>query len=84
MSQQNKHITEDLVVQVAIVAYEQVRILSGDIPVPGWTAAGPFARYTMKNQVHENLNMIIPILIAQGWTPPETRQAPEEQGHDGA
>lgn len=82
MSQQNEHITSDLVEQLAIVAYEHNRIQNGDLPMPGWTAAGAMTRFTMKNQVLAVLNMTIPVLIEQGWKAPEPRDEIQGETND--
>lgn len=72
----SKHITEDLVDQLAIVAYENIRLRSAEAPLPSWTALNAVARYQQKLQVVEVLNMVIPVLIEQGWAPPTQAREP--------
>jgi len=70
MTAKDNHITEDLVEQLAIIAYEQTRIQNGDIPIPSWTGAGAMTRYNIKNDVLGVLRITVPVLIEQGWKPP--------------
>ncbi|NQD40532.1 hypothetical protein [Glutamicibacter halophytocola] len=70
MSGKNEHITEQLVEQIAIISYEQVRIRNGELPMPSWTGAGAMTRYRAKQDVLEVLNLVVPVLIEQGWVPP--------------
>lgn len=71
MSADFKHITDELVEQIAIISYEQIRVRNSELPMPSWTGAGAMTRYQTKQDVSEVLKLVVPVLIEQGWTPPE-------------
>ena len=75
MSADFKHITDELVEQIAIISYEGIRLKNCELPMPSWTGAGAMTRYQMKQDVIGVLTLVVPVLIEQGWTPPEELDA---------
>lgn len=70
MSKQSQNITEELVEQLAIIAYEGVRLKNCSESMPSWTGAGAMTRFQMKQEVLGVLTMVVPVLLEQGWMPP--------------
>jgi len=71
MTGKNEHITEELVEQIAIISYEQIRVRNSELPMPSWTGAGAMTRYQAKRDVLGVLKLVTPVLIEQGWAPPK-------------
>lgn len=83
MSKQSQNITEELVEQIAIISYEQIRLKNCEVPMPSWTGAGAMTRYQAKQDVIGVLAMVVPVLLEQGWTPPAEPEQFTETTWDG-
>jgi len=70
----SNHVTEELVEQAAIVAWEDVRNRA-NVTLPSWDNAEPVVRYETRANVLAVLNMITPVLLEQGWLPPVVNDA---------
>ena len=75
-------ITEDLVEQIAVIAYEDVRKKNQHARMPSWAGASEITRYEMKANALGVLRMVIPVLQEQGWMPPTVNDAIREAVRD--
>lgn len=66
----SNEITENLVEQLAVVAYEDVQKRHLDDGLPSWAGSSPITRHKMKEETLRILNMLIPVLKEEGWLPP--------------
>ncbi|MGP4995527.1 hypothetical protein [Glutamicibacter ardleyensis] len=78
----SNEITENLVEQVTVVAYEDVRNKNQDARMPSWAGAPAITRYEMKANVLGVLRMVIPVLVEQGWLPPACESCLHQHGAD--
>lgn len=69
-SQHGLRITENMVEQVAVVAYEDVRKRNQDERMPSWSGAPAIIQHEMKANALGILKLTLPILLEEGWTPP--------------
>ncbi|WP_426734403.1 hypothetical protein [Glutamicibacter sp. 2E12] len=75
------HVTEDLVEQLAIVSWEDIR-KRANAPLPSWEVAPADEKNQNRANVLAVLNMIVPVLIEQGWIPPTVNDAIREAVRD--
>jgi len=79
------HVTNDLVEQLSIVAWEDIRARNTQTPgfpnLP-WEKAPADDKEQTRSNVLAVLNMTIPVLIEQGWLPPTVNDAIREAVRD--
>lgn len=69
-SQHGLRITENMVEQIAVVAYEDVRKRHQGNGLPSWAGSDALTRYKMKEETLRILKLTIPVLLEEGWAPP--------------
>lgn len=75
------HVTEALVEQLAIVSWEDIR-KRANAPLPSWEVAPADEKNQNRANVMAVLNMIVPVLIEQGWLPPTVNDEIREAVRD--
>lgn len=75
------HVTESLVEQLAIVAWEDIRERT-NTPLPSWEPGIPAVKDENRANVLAVLNMIVPVLIEQGWLPATVNDGIRESVRD--
>jgi len=76
------HVTHDLVEQLSIVAWEDIRKKYLHPSIPSWENAECAVKQETSTNVLAALNMTIPVLIEQGWLPPTVNDAIREAVRD--
>lgn len=78
----SNEIHENLVEQIAVIAYEDVRKKNPHARMPSWAGATAITRYEMKANVLGVLRMVIPVFLEEGWLPPTVNDAIREAVRD--
>lgn len=79
------HVTDELVEQLSIVSWEDIRTRnteSHDFPMAPWEIAPADEKDQNRANVLGVLNMMVPVLIEQGWLPPTVNDEIREAVRD--